>query len=140
MENVISEQLALEQAEALYEHYEIDPRDYGESSTRNSMEAARNRLVRAICKGRVSVNVESRDEMVIQILKNEIGEKDPITKLTYREVDARSKIGSTESDDNHSKMYNFLGNLSGAGLGTILKLRGVDLGVAETLGAIFLQV
>jgi len=139
MGDILSRESALEQVDLLFDFYEIDPDDYEESGQRTALRAARNKLIRAVKRGRVSITENNTIE-VVQKLKYSYGEKEPITELKYREVDARSKIGARDDDDDRARLYGFLGNLSEVGLAGILKLRGVDLGVAETLGTVFLQV
>jgi hypothetical protein len=139
MGEILSTESALEQVDLLFRVYEIDLDDYDESGQRTAVRAAKNKLIRAVKNGRVSIT-ENETIEVVQKLKYSYGEKEPITELKYREVDARSKVGARDDDDDRSRLYMFLGNLSGVGLAGILKLRGVDLGVAETLGTVFLQV
>jgi hypothetical protein len=139
MGEILSTESALEQVDLLFRVYEIDLDDYDESGQRTAVRAAKNKLIRAVKNGRVSIT-ENETIEVVQKLKYSYGEKEPITELKYREVDARSKVGARDDDDDRSRLYMFLGNLSGVGQAGILKLRGVDLGVAETLGTVFLQV
>jgi len=135
----LSKEMAAEQVAKLFDYYEIDPDDYEDGDQRTAIRAARNKLTRGVMNHRVEI---TGDEVikVVQTLKKPIGKDEPITALDYREVDARSKVGAKEDDDDRTRLYMFLGNLSEVGLSNILKLKGVDLGIAETLGTIFLQV
>ncbi len=139
MGDKLSTESATDQVNLLFNWYEIDPDDYDDGPQRAALRAAKNKLIRAVKRDRVSIT-EDDTIKVVQKLKYTYGEKEPITALNYREVDARSKVGARDDDDDRARLYMFLGNLSEVGLAKILQLRGVDLGIAETLGTVFLQV
>lgn len=129
---MISEKVAIAQVQVLYDYYDIDIEE-ATGDQKTALQNANQRLIKAICKGRLTI--EDKDGLkVTQVAKN--GDK-----LEYKEISGRAKLAMKAGDnENHRRMYQLLGFLSGVGDSGIAKLTGYDLSIAECLGLLFLYV
>lgn len=144
---LISAELAQAQLDLLFDYYDVDlatdlladGEDPDDRATRAG-ESMKKKLLTAIQKGRLEI-AEGDDGLVVsQHLRRPIpGVPNP---LVYGEVTGRAKtvMSKFKKDDAHGRIYAFLGALSGEGASAIMRLKGVDMGLAEVLGAIFLMV
>ena len=134
----ISEESAKEQFQIFLDYYGLDEDDFDDSDVKAGMSLSRKKLTRAIRKGMLEISNDKK-LVVTQHLKAPKGE---ISVINYRIVNGTSKISmkSKSSKDTYGKIYALLGSLSDLGDMAIQKLEGADLGVAESLGTLFLQV
>lgn len=134
----VSLQNAKKAIDLLLDYYDVDLDDLDDTEQRSAVQLAINRVIRAIKKGRLEIKIEGESLIVNQFLANKYqGIESPIN---YREVDGISKIAMKDVEDSYSRIYAYLGGLSGLGIDSIMKLKGKDLGLVECLGSIFLQV
>lgn len=134
----ISEESAQEQFQIFLDYYDLDEDDFDDSDVKAGMSLSRKKLTRAIRKGMLEISNDKK-LVVTQHLKAPKGEN---SVINYRIVNGTSKISmkSKSSKDTYGKIYALLGSLSDLGDMAIQKLEGADLGVAESLGTLFLQV
>lgn len=150
----VSKENAEEQLLLLEEYYDIDEEDFLdgvdvseseagelEAATREGYRMAKRRLLRAIMRGHLEIKEEDNSLLVVQTLR-----KPPASlgksSITYNEVSGQAKIGMQKYKDNnlYGKMYAFLAGLSRLDESIFRNLRGADLSIAESLGAVFLRV
>lgn len=138
--NKISAVTAEAQLDTLFDYYDIQLDDVVNKQARDGLESSRTKLVRMVQKGRLIIEEKDGDLKITQHLAKPMA-ADAKT-IEYGEVcgDAKVAMGTKKEGDNYGQIYALLGSISGLGETAIRKLRGVDLSVAECLGAIFLQV
>jgi len=136
----LSKENAQKQLNTLLEYYDLDLDDISDETVYKAIESSCNKLLKAIRKGRIEIKEENETINVYQHLKKPVSEGK--TTIVYKEIDGRSKIAMKDNSetDYHGKIYSFLGGLSGEGADVIMVLKGVDISIAECLGALFLQV
>jgi len=142
---VIQEETAAEIWDDILDWYDIEEKDYidGEKLDR-AYSTARKKIIRGICKGYVEVLKEENklgDEVMLikQNFKNKYHKL--ASSVTYSEVNGRAKKAIRSGQDgDFTMMYKFLGSLCAEGEQNIEKLRGIDNGICESLGYLFLQV
>ena len=133
----LSHETAEQQFNVLADYYEID----GEGATQAQKERAdviKAKIIKAIRLGRVEISNEGGIK-VKQHLRNPAGE---VATIDYAEISGKAKIatGGKTENDHYGRIYALLGSVSGLGETAILSLKGVDLSLAECLGAYFLEV
>ena len=147
----ISEESAQEQIGLFNEWYDIDPEDFcadevveANKNLKASYLYAIRKLNRAIRKGRLEIREETGKSgepvlIVEQILSRPIGD---LEKIQYKELSGivRSTIKYEESDNETRRTYKMLGILSGEGYKFFHGLKGADIGVADSLGFLYMQV
>lgn len=137
MAAVISEETATEQIDALIEYYDIDVKSMPENLQR-AIESSLQKIKRSVMAGQLEIDISDEMIKITQTLTRP--PKGFAGPLVYKEVTGQAKIGIKDDSGDYGKMYNFLGALTGEGIGVIQRLRGRDLSLAEALGALFLQV
>ena len=131
--NLLSEEVAQDQLDILTSFYDVDLEDDEDSGTKR---IARNRLLRAIRQGRLTIT--SQDGLTVtQILKNPPGE---ISDINYKIITGaeRSRTEKIANDNAYEKMYVLVGMASGLGVKAIKSLYGADLAAIEGLSVVFL--
>jgi hypothetical protein len=141
-ETVISEEKSREQLDLLLDYYDLDlAKDLaveGDKGDR-AAEALERKLLQAVQRGRLEIAEDPDEGLVIsQHLRRPV--KGVPNPLIYKEITGRAKTAMGKSTDNHARIYALLGSLSGEGGAAIMRLRGVDMSLAEVLGAVFLMV
>jgi hypothetical protein len=118
----------------ILDYYEIDADDIEDKQARDMIKANYNHLVKAARRGRLEVDTTNGF-----CVKQHLRESSEV--LTYREIDGTAKkaMAGKEATDFYGRIYAIQGSLTSLGEGGISKLKGVDLGLCEVLGAIFLQ-
>jgi hypothetical protein len=129
----------------LLEWYDIDEEDYKEEEDgERSFRQAKRKIVKAICKGYVELDKKQNKmgEDVLYVRQNfKFKYHKAPESITYREVNGRAKSAvRSGKDGDFQKMYKFLAALAGEEERIILQLKGVDNGLSESLGYLFLQV
>jgi len=133
----LSRESAEEQFNLFMDYYDIDPEDWADS-LQVPFQTAKNRLIRAITKGNLSI--EAGDPIrIVQIL---IKPKGDTTELVYSEMSGRAKVAMKGKDetDTFGKIYALVGSLTGLGETAITRLTGADMSIAESIGLLFLQI
>lgn len=130
----ISAEVARDQLDLFLEYYEIDSDDIPEKQI-EAVEASKNRVIKAIRKGKLEVTDNDGCVKFVQHLKTE-------KTIIYGEISGQSKIAmkSKLEADYYGRIYALVGSLTGVGETGILKLKGADMSLAECIGALFLQV
>ncbi|MCK5127580.1 MAG: hypothetical protein KAR42_15090 [candidate division Zixibacteria bacterium] len=131
---VISWEVANEQFNLFLDYYDLEAEDFANEATKEQFETASNKLVKAITKGRLEIK-EEESLCVTQILKN--GEH-----IEYGVVSGKHKLAmkGKKDTDIFGRIYAIMGSITGLGETAILKLAGIDLSIAESLGFLLLQV
>jgi hypothetical protein len=132
--NKIPEEAAQKQLDILIDYYELDTEN---DVLKNNLLP---NLLKSIMRGRIEFSLDKEGDLVTrQILKKKVGEN--TTEINYEVISGKHKEQmKTEYKSEFSKYYALLGSLSGGNKIGISRLTGIDLSVAETLGATFLLV
>lgn len=128
---VLSEEVAREQIMDFLEYYDIDP----EQGENNPLEQALQTIEDYIRRGVLEVGRD--DASKIKVIHNLSSGNEA---LEYHEIQAKHKISvdSCKSNAGYTRIYTFMGALSGVGRAGIEKLSAKDLAVVEVLGLVFL--
>lgn len=130
----------------LLDWYDIDEDDYKDGKDKGAaFKQAKRKIIKGICKGYVEVNKDTNKlgEEVLNVQQNfKFKYHKAPSRLLYREVNGKSKKAIKESEGvgEYGMMYKFLAALAGDDLYIVEQLKGVDIGLAESLGYLFLQV
>lgn len=136
---IISEEVAIGQVDELLEYYDIDIEALtdGDGKEAKAQAAALEKALDHICRsfrtGTLSIERSTDGKMTVtQTLKG--GES-----LTYGEISARAKVAMEKfsAEAGYSRIYAFMGSLSGVGKAGIEKLGPNDLAIVEVLGTVF---
>lgn len=132
--NFASKETAKNEIKKMLDYYEIEIEEIEDEKLRTAIENSYKRLIKAVMKGRLRINLNDGIEI---IQKTRIGEE-----IKYREINgkAKSAMAGKKEDDFYGKAYALMGSLSGLGESAISSLKGVDLSLVEVLGLIFLAV
>ena len=138
MEDKISLEVAENQVQELFDYYDIDVDDIDDEDQKSNLFTARKKAIRAVQQGRLIIEEKEGSLKVTQVLSKPPGD---IDRLEYREIDGKSKIGlkNKKKNDGFGRIYTLLGSLAGLSETAIAALKGKDMGLAESLGLIFLQ-
>lgn len=135
----LSQDAALAQMQIFLDYYDIAPDELENQAQREAVESAVNRIVRGIRKGQVEISDgKDGDISVIQHLKYPPGEVKEIQYSVLKGIH-KSQMDNKKMDQNYGKIHTLIGALSGLGESAIRNLKAVDLSIAESLGALFLQ-
>lgn len=134
----ISEEVAKEQVVQLLAYYDIDPDKIladTEGAAGASFERALEQIQTYVRRGVLEVVTGGKEG--IKVVHNLINGDEA---LEYVEIKARHKIAMESFDPGkgYSRIYAFMGALSGVGKAGIEKLSARDLAVVEVLGTVFL--
>ncbi len=118
----------------IFDYYEIDIDDIEDKEQKKFIQQNFDRLIKAARMKRLEV--DTSDGIII---KQHLRDSD--TVIQYKEINgfAKKAMAGKDPNDFYGRIYAVLGSTSELGEGAISKLKGVDLGLAEVLGAIFLQ-
>ena len=136
-ESKVSEEVARGQLKTFMDYYELDAKLVPDS-TREGFDSSCERIVHAIKMGRLEIK-DADGVKVVQTLKFPPGD---IPTITYGVLRGHAKVamkGRSEKDQ-YGRMYAVLGSLSDLGEEAIMSLQGNDLGLAECIGMLFMQV
>lgn len=138
------ENAAIEVDKAL-NYYDIDFDLIEDKDSKANLRKARSKLIKSVMGGRLEFIYENDPKGYSQltVVQHLLSRKDGHDKeMRYREVDGLSKVQMKHCDDDDSmgKIQAMMGSLAGVGPKPMQKLRGVDLGLMESLGIVFLSV
>lgn len=133
---VITKDLAMKQVEMFLEFYDIDT-DFVVDRLKVAIEGNALGMVKAITRGRLSIEEDGEGIKVIQILKNEVAGK---SRITYRELDNVAQAASRRGETLTEALFFML-----AALGTVPddvydEMHPEDRTVAKDVGNLFLTV
>jgi hypothetical protein len=133
----VSIEVARGQLQKFLDYYLIESELVNESS-REAFDTSCDRMISAIKNGRLEIN----DQDGISIIQHLISPPGDVSTVTYGVLTGHAKVAmkSKSEKDNYGRMYTVLGSLSGMGEGGIVALKGADLGLAECIGMLFMQV
>lgn len=135
----ISEESAQEQMQEFLDYYDIDARDIEIDQGEESVETVLNRLIRAIQKGYLEVDMSGGEPVVTQNLQHPPGE---VKTLVYGVIQARHKIemDKASKDRGAVRMHALMSALSGEAPRAIQSLQGVDMSIMERLATLFMVI
>lgn len=140
--NKIDDDRAEEIVNEFFDYYEIDPNDE-EPDTRAQLMKAKNKLVKAVIKGRLDFKEEPNSkgisEMVVyQHLKKPF--QNGTDCFRYKEMGGTAKVAMKGAGENDfaGKMQSLMAYLSGTSAGIIADMKGADYSLAESLALVFL--
>ncbi|MCK5219322.1 hypothetical protein KAR10_07365 [bacterium] len=134
----ISLESAQIQIDLLMDFGAVQVEDITSEVLRNAIKSSLNVLRRVIRRGLLEIVVDEKGDLKItQKLA-----RSPETEIVYKEMDGQAKLtmGKVPDDNSYGRAYALLGYLSGLGSDGIARLKGLDLSVAECLGAVFLGI
>lgn len=128
---VLSEEVAQAQWADFTDYYEMDTEECSDL-----VKTIHKSMIDAIRLGRLEV---IRGEGGVMNLKQTLRSGEI---LTWAELQGKHKLAIDAHGDgkNYGRMFSLAGALTGVGEAGIIKLRGVDLSLVESIGTIFLQV
>lgn len=138
MQYKLSEEVADDQLEMLFNHYRCDF-DLLEPSQQSGMSANIPKVKIGIMQGYLEIKKESNTLVIIQHLENEY-DKIEGSVISYGEVNAKIRRMIPDPSDrvNHyTRVYALLQGLSGLSKNQFDSLRTGDLDLAESLGSLF---
>jgi hypothetical protein len=134
--SIIARDVAEQQVELFFEYYDLDP-DFIPDAIKSMMEMHRMGLIKAIMRGRLSIEESGSGIKVIQIPKKEIcGKK----RIEYRELDARAIKASRRADDPEMGLFALMAALGGVPEDELDDMEPHDRRVVKDLGNCFLTI
>lgn len=131
---VLNKDAAKDVVKKIFDYYEIEIDSIEDKEQKKFIQQNFDRLIKSARLGRLEV--DTTDGIKI---KQHLRDSDTI--IQYKEIDgyAKKAMAGKDPNDFYGRIYAVLGSTSELGEAAISKLKGVDLGLAEVLGAIFLQ-
>ena len=131
---VLNKDAAKDVVKKIFDYYEIEVDSIEDKEQKKFIQQNFDRLIKSARLGRLEV--DTTDGIKI---KQHLRDSDTI--IQYKEIDgyAKKAMAGKDPNDFYGRIYAVLGSTSELGEAAISKLKGVDLGLAEVLGAIFLQ-
>ena len=131
---VLNKDAAKDVVKKIFDYYEIEVDSIEDKEQKKFIQQNFDRLIKSARLGRLEV--DTTDGIKI---KQHLRDSD--TVIQYKEIDgyAKKAMAGKDPNDFYGRIYAVLGSTSELGEAAISKLKGVDLGLAEVLGAIFLQ-
>ena len=139
MKNAISRESAAAQVKTFLDFYEIKNEDIEKTEKDNKLEPVVEKLTQQIMAAHLEIVEEKGTLKVTQNLKIAPGE---LKQISYDILGGKNKVAMRDKgvNDFYGRSYAMMGSLCGLGETAILNLKGVDLSVVETLGALYLNV
>lgn len=134
--SVLDRDTAEKQVDMLFEFYDIDP-EFIVERLQDPVESHRLGLIKAVMRGRLSIEENEDGITVTQILKNEVMEK---SRLVYREIDSRALAASRRGESVQETMFFLLAALAKVDSDVYDEMHPEDRSVAKDLGNLFLMV
>ncbi len=133
---IIPRDIAEQQVEMFMEYYDLDP-EFIPEQIKAMMDLHRMGLVKAIMRGRLSIEESGSGIKVIQIPKKEIcGKK----RIEYRELDAMAIKASRRADDPESQLFALMAALGAVPEDELDGMEPHDRRVVRDLGNCFLTI
>lgn len=145
-EFIISGEAAEDQMAVFLQHYRISNENITDSVLIKGCELAYDKLTTAIRKGSLIIETDSESRLVItHTLANSTGEK--VNQIKYAELSGKHKVQDEKFGDDPSlpaistqRTYSVMANLANLGMSDIMKFKGMDLTIVESLGFFLLNV
>ena len=134
--NLLTREVAEQQVEMFFEYYELEP-EFLPEDIRPILESHKLGLVKAIMRGRLSIEESGSGIKVIQIPATEIvGKK----RVEYRELDAQAIIASRRADTAEGQLFALMAALGSVPEDVLSNLGPKDRRVVRDLGNCFLTI
>lgn len=134
--NLITRDIAEEQVAMFMEYYDLDP-EFIPDEMKALMEAHRLGLLKAVMRGRLSIEESGSGIKVIQIPKKEVmGRK----RIEYRELDSLSVKASRRADTPEGQLFALMASLGSIPEAELENMDPMDRRVVRDLGNCFLTV
>lgn len=134
--NVLSREIADQQVEMLFEYYDLDP-SFLPDEMQSIMEVHRLGLVKAVMRGRLSVEESGSGIKLIQILDKEIHGK---KRIEYRELDGMASKASRRADTAEGQLFALMAALGSVPEDVFDDMGPHDRRVVKDLGNCFLTI
>jgi hypothetical protein len=134
--NVLTRELAENQVEMFFEYYDLDE-EFTPSAIQVPMQVHRLGLVKAVMRGRLSIEESGSGIKVIQILKNKCAGKE---RIEYRELDSTAVKASRRADTSEGQLFALMASLGSIPEDALEDLHPNDRRVVTDLGNCFLTV
>lgn len=134
--NIITRDIAELQVEMFFEFYDLDP-EFLPEEIHPILEGHRLGLIKAVMRGRLSIEESGTGIKVIQIPEREIvGKK----RIEYRELDAVAVKASRRADNMEGQLYALMASLGSVPSDEFDNMHPSDRRVVKDLGNCFLTV
>lgn len=134
-ENILSEQVASDQIDKFLKYYDLSIRDLKGKQEKELFETCKEKCIRALMDGRLTIKDESGFPKITQKLKSG-------SLLEYNELAGKHKTAMKDCDDGdmYGRIYALVGAITGVGGEFIEETKGSDMSLIESLGFLFLKV
>lgn len=134
---ILSEEIAIEQVTDMLDYYDIDVEALTADNEREAkvIETALDQVSRNVRLGKLQIERDKDGKLIV--IHNLVGGE----QVTYREINSKAKLAMERFDPTagYSRIYAFMGSLSGVGKTGIEKFHPNDLSCVEVLGTVFLN-
>lgn len=134
--NVLNREIADQQVEMFFEYYDLDP-SFLPDEMQSIMEVHRLGLVKAVMRGRLSVEESGSGIKLIQILDKEIHGK---KRIEYRELDGMASKASRRADTAEGQLFALMAALGSVPEDVFDDMGPHDRRVVKDLGNCFLTI
>lgn len=135
-QNILTREIAEKQVEMFFDYYDLDE-EFTPEQIKVPMQVHRLGLVKAVMRGRLSIEESGTGIKVIQILKNKCAGKE---RIEYRELDALAVKASRRSDSADGQLLALMAALGSVPEDALDELHPNDRRVVLDLGNCFLTV
>lgn len=134
--NVLTRDIADAQVDMFFEYYDLDP-DFLPDEMQRIMEVHRLGLVKAVMRGRLSIEESGSGIKIIQIPEKEIcGKK----RIEYRELDGMAAKASRRADTAEGQLFALMASLGSVPEDELDGMDPHDRRVVKDLGNCFLTI
>ena len=134
--NILTRELAEEQIDMFFEYYDLDS-DFLPDEMQTIMQVHRLGLVKAVMRGRLSVEESGSGIKLVQILKKEIGGR---KRVEYRELDGIAAKASRRADTAEGQLFALMAALGSVPEAEFDNMDPHDRRVVKDLGNCFLTI
>ena len=134
--NVLTRDIADAQVEMFFEYYDLDV-EFIPEDIAPILEAHRLGLVKAVMRGRLSIEESGSGIKIIQIPKKEIAGK---KRIEYKELDALATKASRRADSPEGQLFALMAALGSVPEDDLDGMEPVDRRVVKDLGNCFLTI
>lgn len=134
--NVITRSIAEQQIEMFFEYYDLDP-EFIPEEIHPILEGHRLGLIKAVMRGRLSIEESGTGIKIIQIPRKEIAGK---KRIEYRELDAIATKASRRADTAEGQLLALMAALGSVPADEFDAMHPSDRRVVKDLGNCFLTI
>lgn len=135
-QNILTREIAEKQVEMFFDYYDLDE-EFVPVPVQMPLQAHRLSLIKAVMRGRLSIEESGTGIKIIQILKNKCAGKE---RIEYRELDALATKASRRADSADGQLLALMAALGSVPEDALDELHPNDRRVVLDLGNCFLTV